>query len=182
MSDRSGVLAAFAMEEHLTPDLLKQYLTRHPALADDLLDLFNDLVLSDLEAEATLERVETKAVNAETARIAQAEAALFAGGVRELAKRLGLPRSFLAGLHSSFVRSGSIPVSLVKGLARAIGVYTTDVMAALRRSGAQAYSFKSDEKPGFQEAIAFDDYLAQAALKPEELAALEQLMRQDGPD
>lgn len=182
MSDRSEVLAAFAMEEHITPALLKLYLTKHPALAEDLLDLFNDLALSDLETEAAFERVETKAVEPATERIARAETALFAVGVRELARRLELPRTFLLGLHSSVVRSGSIPVSLINGLAKAIGVYTTDILAALRRDDAQAYSFKSDGKPGAQEAIAFDDYLAQAALKPEELAALERLMRKDGPD
>jgi len=182
MSDRSDVLAAFAMEEHLTQDLLKQYLMRYPALADDLLDLFNDLALSDLESEAVSELLETKAATAETARIALAEVALFAGGVRDLAKRLGLPRSFFTGLHVSLVRSGSIPVSFIKGLAQAIGVYTTDVVAALRHGGAQAYSFKADSKPGFQEPIAFEDYVAQAGLKPDELAALERLMRHDGSD
>lgn len=184
MTNREEVLTAFSMEEALTPKTLKSYLARYPLLAEDLLDLYNELVLADLEAEEAALPLETKSAAAAAARIAAVEAALSGKGLRALADRLSLPRAFLMGFQSAVVRIGSIPSGFLKTLARAIGVTTQDVIAGLQKIGvtSQAYAFKADGKPDAANQMDFGDYVASAGLNKDEMAALERMTRPHGSD
>tara|TARA_R110002072_G_scaffold97153_1_gene213538 strand:+ start:164 stop:445 length:282 start_codon:yes stop_codon:yes gene_type:complete len=50
MTNRDDVLDDFAIEPELSHAVLKVYLSKYPELSDDLLELFHDLTLSDMEA------------------------------------------------------------------------------------------------------------------------------------
>ena len=50
MSIRDHVLTDFTVEEDISPAVLKAYLQRYPEYTKDLLALFNELTMSDLEA------------------------------------------------------------------------------------------------------------------------------------
>ena len=61
MANRNDVLNDFTIEEELSHETLKVYLQRYPEYTQDLLALFNELSMNDLEvAEASLP-LETKA-------------------------------------------------------------------------------------------------------------------------
>ena len=181
MSHREDILSEFAMEETITPALLKTYLTRHPNYADDLLELYNELVMSDLEIEQAQLPLETKAMTSAPLNVAQVESALFGAGVRDLSARLSLPRSFFIGLQANVVRIGSLPGPFLKRLASEIGVRTQDVVMGMQRGGNQAFALKSDSKLRVDEPIGFDDYVAHAGLTDEQRSALDEMTSDDGP-
>ena len=66
MANRDDVLSDFTIEEEMSPAVLKDYLQRYPEYTKDLLALFNELSLSDLEATEANVPLETKAMTAET--------------------------------------------------------------------------------------------------------------------
>jgi hypothetical protein len=49
MANRDDVLNDFTVEEEMSPAILKAYLQRYPEYTKDLLALFNELSMSDLE-------------------------------------------------------------------------------------------------------------------------------------
>lgn len=180
MTNRDDILAEFAMEEAMTHTVLLSYITRYPELADDLLELFNELALSDLEVEQSTMSLEAKAMNAETLRVQQVEAALFGNGVRELAKEVGLPRFFLMGLQASAVHLGSLPFPLIKRLAQSIGVRTQDVILGMQRGGDQTFAMKSEIKPHSADQVEFDEYVEQASLSEEQHRTLQEVIDANG--
>ncbi|MEG7364417.1 hypothetical protein, partial [Pseudomonas citronellolis] len=77
MANREDVLNDFAVEEEMSPAILKAYLQRYPEFTSDLLALFNELSMSDLaSAEASLP-LETKSVSAEALRVLHVRQSLF---------------------------------------------------------------------------------------------------------
>ena len=98
MANRDDVLSDFTIEEEMSPAVLKDYLQRYPEYTKDLLALFNELSLSDLEATEANLPLETKAMTAEALRVQHVRQSLFGNGVKELAREMGLPRAFFMGL------------------------------------------------------------------------------------
>lgn len=182
MVDREEVLSDFAMEPELTHDVLKSYLMRYPAFADDLLDLFNELTLSDLEAVEASLPIETKAMNAEALRVQHVQESLFGSGVKKLARELSLPRSFLMGLNTNVVHLGSVPIEFLKNIAAKLDVRLQDLISGMQQGDGQAVAMKSDTKPGTETPIEFRDYVGQAGLAAEEQRALQKLLASDGSD
>jgi len=180
MTSRDDILAEFAMEEAMTHEVLRAYVTRYPEFANDLSELFNELALSDLEVEHATTPLETKAMNAETIRVQQVEAALFGEGVRELAKNVGLPRFFLMGLKASAVHLASLPFPLIKLLAESIGVRTQDVITGMQRGGDQAIAMKSDIKPYSADPVEFNDYVALSGLSDDQHRTLKEVIEANG--
>lgn len=181
MTNREDILNDFTIEPEMTHAVLKTYLRDYPELSDDLLELFHELTISDMEAlEASLP-LETKAMNASVLSTQKVENALYGAGVRELAKELGLPRGFLMGLQGSIVHIGSMPVALLNRIAKQLDVHLQDLIKGMQIGDQQAVAMKSDRKPGAQPAIDFDDFVQQAGLSKEEQRALEELLADDGP-
>lgn len=182
MASREDVLNDFTVEEEMSPTILKAYLQRYPEYTQDLLALFNELSMSDLEsAEASLP-LETKSVSAETLRVQHVRQSLFGTGVREFARDLGLPRGFFTGLNSEVVHIASMPTTLLKTLANRLGVHMQDVISGMQQGDGQAVAMKSDVKPGSMPAIEFQAYVESARLTEEEQRALEMLLTDDGSD
>lgn len=50
MANRDDVLDDFIVEEEMSPVVLRTYLRRYPEYIKDLLALFNEITMSDLEA------------------------------------------------------------------------------------------------------------------------------------
>jgi len=180
MTSKEDVLAEFTMEETINHSVLRTYIAQYPELTNDLLDLFNECTMADLEAEEATMQLETKSVDVLAGNTQAVEAALYGTGVRQLASQLELPRSFLIGLHADVVQLSSIPGQLLKGVARATETKTQEVMVAMQKGG-QAYAFKADQKPHVSDAMTFADYVNQAGLTTEEQAALRRLIDGDGP-
>lgn len=182
MANRDDVLSDFTLEENMSPAVLKKYLQRYPEHTKDLLALFNELTLSDLEATEASFPLETKAMNAEILRVQHVRQSLFGSGVRDLARDLGLPRAFLMGLQANVVHLGSIPAGFLKNLATKLDVRLQDVISGMQQADRQAVAMKSDTKPGAEPPIEFQDYIEQAGLAEEEQHTLQKLLASDGSD
>ncbi len=181
MTNRADILAEFAMEETIDHSTLQTYIAQHPELANDLLDLFNECVIADLDVEEASIQLETKSAEVLAGSSQAVADALYGNGVRQLADELELPRSFLIGLHSDVVRLSSMPGKFLKNLAVATKAKTQDVMEAMQYGNGQSFAHKADQKPHASDAMTFSDYVDQADLKPEEQAALRRLINDDGP-
>lgn len=182
MANRDDVLSDFTVEEEMSPTVLKVYLQRYPEYTKDLLALFNELTMSDLEVTEASLPIETKAMNAEALRVQQVRRLLFGSGVKEFAKELGLPRSFLLGLHANVIHLSSVPTGFLKNLATKLDVRLQDVISGLQQGEGQAVAMKSDTKPHTEPPIEFQVYLDQAGLSEEEQRALQKLLVGGGSD
>lgn len=182
MASREDVLNDFTVEEEISPTILKAYLQRYPEYTQDLLALFNELSMSDLQTAEASPPLETKSVSAETQRVQHVRQTLFGTGVREFAHELGLPRGFFTGLNAEVVHIASMPTSLLKTLAKRLGVQMQDVISGMQQGDGQAVAMKSDVKPGTMPAIEFQDYLEAAGLTEKEQHTLETLLAEDGSD
>lgn len=182
MSNREDVLNDFTVENEISPATLKTYLTRYPEFTQDLLALFNELSMSDLQsAEASLP-LGTQYVSPETLRVQHVRQSLFGTGVKDFARDLGLPRSFLTGLNAEVVHIASMPTSLLKALANRLGVQMQDIISGMQQGDGQAVAMKSDVKPGALPAIEFHEYIECGGLTEEEQRTLETLLADDGSD
>ena len=176
--DREDVLSDFAMEPNLTPKVLRTYIQRYPELALELTDLFHELSMVDLADAAGSnlgqEEFDDQMVGEGVAAVA---AALSGSGLRDLARRLEMPRDFIAGFRDARVRLGSVPANVLLNLARAMDVKIQYFVVYLQRrhrvSGALA--FKADAKPQGLSVLEYDDFVASLGLDDNEAAALERL-------
>jgi hypothetical protein len=182
MTNREDILNDFTIEPELSHAVLKTYLNKYPELSHDLLELFHELTLSDMEAVEASLPLETKAMTAGVLNAQNIEHALYGAGVRDLARNLGLPRGFLTGLQASVVHIGSIPVSLLNNLANKLDVRLQDIVDGIQSGDQQAVAMKSDTKPSDQPPMEFKDYVEQAGLNEEEQRALQELLASDGSD
>jgi len=182
MINKEDILSDFTIEPEMSHTVLKTYLRKYPEFAEDLLDLFHELTMSDMEAmEASLPE-ETKAINSSTLRVQKVAQTLYGAGVRDLSKTLGLPRSFFMGLQASIVHVGSMPIALLNKLAIQLDVRLQDVISGIQIGDPQSIAMKSDGKPETQPAIEFEDYVDQAGLTEEEQRALQELLADNGSD
>jgi len=182
MTNRDDVLSDFTVEDEISPAVLKTYLQRYPEYAHDLLALFNELSMSELEVAKASLPFETKAMNAETLRVQHVQQSLFGGSVRELARDLGLPRTFFTGLNARVVHLASMPTGLLKALATRLDVHIQDVISGIQQGDGHAVAMKSDGKPGDETPIEFSDYVDLADLTEEEQRALQSLLAENGSD
>ena len=180
MATRDDVLSDFTVEDELSPATLKAYLRRYPEYAQDLLALFNELSMSDLEAAEASLPLETKAMISEALRVQHVRQSLFGNGVKEFARDLGLPRAFFTGLNASVVHLASMPTGLLKALARTLNVNIQDVISGMQQGDGQAVAMKSDAKPSAGAPIEFADYVDDADLTEEEQRTLQALLADDG--
>ena len=81
MTNRADILAEFAMEETIDHSTLKTYISKYPEVADDLLDLFNECVIADLETEEASIQLETKSVASMANGTQTAMEALYGAGM-----------------------------------------------------------------------------------------------------
>ena len=181
--DREDILSDFAMEADLTSKVLRAYIQRYPELALELTDLFHELTMVDLAnaAGSTLGKEEFEAEGLEEG-VAMVGAALSGLRLRELARRLELPRDFVAGFRDARVRLGSVPSNVLLNLARAIDVKTHYFIVYLQRqSGAAgAVAFKADAKPRGPSVLEYDAFVESLGLDDHEAAALVRLAGSNG--
>jgi hypothetical protein len=179
------ILSDFAMEDALTPDVLGTYIERYPDLAVELTDLFHDLALVDLSTAVDpipLEPAPQGEVLAEG--VATVRSALSGPGLRELARRLGLPRDFISGFRDARIRLGSVPANLLINLAREIDAKIQYFIAYLvqQRNYYGIAAFKADVKPQAPTVLEFDEFIESLHLNESEVAALRKLEGSSGPD
>ena len=181
--DRENILSDFAMESDLTSKVLRAYIQRHPGLALELTDLFHELTMVDLEnAAGSIQDTEEFEAEGLEEGIALVGTALSGSGLRDLARRLELPRDFVAGFRDARVRLGSVPSNVLLNLARAIDVKSQYFVAYLQRQPGTtgAVAFKADAKPQGPSVLEYDKFIESLGLDGNEAAALERLAGSNG--
>ena len=179
-----NILSDFAMESDLTPGVLRAYIQQYPSLAVELTDLFHDLTLVDLSTTMESISLDTQSTDKLLVEgVAAISSALSGTGLRDLARRLELPRDFVAGFRDVKIRLGSVPASILINLARTIDVKTHYFIAYLQRQreSAGAVAFKADDKPQVLPVLEYDEFIESLRLNDDEIAALERLAASDGP-
>ena len=177
------ILDEFTMEELLNHAVLKSYIDRYPSLALELTDLYHELALTDARTGSESVQLETKNLASATAPgHAVVEAALAGEKLRSLARKVGLPRDFFAGLRDRKVRLGSIPEPVLTGLARELGVAIHALVDFLRSQPRRntGFAFKADGKPDEGVVLEYDEFLDGLALTDREVTALDRLCQVDG--
>ena len=92
-----AILDDFAMEDPIAPETLRTYIGKYPSLAVELTDLYHELLLVDQTAAADGIELETKsAVVSSQQDVVFVANALSGSNLRNLAKKLGLPRDCIA--------------------------------------------------------------------------------------
>ena len=181
--DRDEILSDFAMEADLAPSVLKAYIQRYPELALELTDLFHELTLGDLailvEPAGPDIELESEALGQGVVKV---QSALSGKALRDLARRLRLPRDFFVGFRDARVRLGSVPSGVLLNLAHAIDVRIQHLIAYLQqRSGATgAVAFRADSKPHPPPVLEYDEFVESLGLDRDEVAALSRLAGSDG--
>lgn len=176
--NREDVLSDFAMEPNLTSKVLRSYIQRYPGFAVDLTDVFHELNMADLASAAATTLEQERLDDAKVGEGVSAVAAALSGsGLRDLARRLQLPRDFIAGFRDARVRLGSVPANVLLNLAWAMDVKTQYFVVYLQRQdgGTGALAFKADEKPQGLSVLEYDDFVESLGLDDNEAAALERL-------
>lgn len=175
------VFEEFSMEEELSHVVLKAYVDRYPDLAIELTDLYHELALVDARVAAEEISSETKATQSNATQ----ETLLTAfsnEGIPILAKKIGLPRDFLAGFRDRHVLIFSTPEPVLSGLSQAIGVRLHDLVRFLcgNTTGGTALAFKANQKPISNEQIEYGTFIEELTLSSDQKAALERLSQTDG--
>ena len=182
--DAENILSDFATEEPLTPAVLREYIQRFPSLALELTDLFHSLTMADLEITMEPLPLETETKDEQlTKEVETVRTALSGDGLRDLARRLGLPRDFIVGFRDAKLRLGSVPANILLNLARAIDVRAQHfvVYLQLQRGAAGGVAFKADEKPQTPAVLEYEDFVESLRLNDDEAAALQRLAGSNGP-
>ncbi len=183
--NHDAILDDFAMEDPIAPETLRTYIGKYPSLAVELTDLYHELLLVDLIAAADGIELETKsAVVSSQQDVVFVANALSGSNLRNLAKKLGLPRDYIAGFRDRKFRLGSVPGALLTKLARSASVNIHQLMNHLQDTAGstQQMAHKADEKPQSSAPVEYDEFVEGLALDEKELEALNRLSVSDGSD
>lgn len=181
-ANKENILSDFAMEADLTPEVLGSYIRQFPEFAVDLTDLFHEFTMIGLANAAGSTVAEEDLDFQELGHgIAIVSAALSGNGLRALARRLELPRDFLAGFRDARMRLGSVPPNVLLGLSSAIDVKIQFLIAYLQRQTGttKATAFKADAKPHRHTVVEYDEFIKSLCLTDNEIRALERLTADD---
>jgi hypothetical protein len=180
--DRTDVLEEFALEAEHDPQALERYIERYPDLAIDLVDVARELIrtvpanpkpLSRSEAvlvDAYWHRYSTGAPAPYTAPVQAAASPVLQGrpiqDMRDIAKKLGLPRQVITALRQGRAIFATLPERFLDMLATAAGATVDAVRAELSvsRPLVSAGSFKSDKKLSPPQQVSFEQILIDAGV------------------
>jgi hypothetical protein len=178
--DRADVLEDFALEAEDDPQALERYIERYPDLAIDLVDVARELMRPVPTNPKPLSRSETALIDAYWQRYSTGAPAPAAAAVeavarpvlqgrpiqdmRDIAKKLGLPRQVITALRQGRVIFATLPERFLDMLATAAGATVDAARAELNiaRPLASAGSFKADKKLSQPQQVSFEQILIDA--------------------
>ena len=179
-ASEEAVLDEFAMEEEMTSATLRRYIDRHPSLAASLLDLYHELRLQAAETVEGSHAYQEVDPTLEPDDADAALAALRGSGLRDVAERLGLPRSFVVGFRDRQIEFTTIPGRFVVNFARVLGVRTYQLVSHLTASGlpTMQVAFRADKAPEIPSKTDFHSYVDTMGLTEAEREAVRALAEQ----
>lgn len=180
---REDVLDAFSVEPLSDRETLERYLRSYPDYADDLIDLARELSRDLREDDASLSVQDRTLIDAAWRRysadatkvVADPLVALSTADLREVARRLDVPRQIVAAFRERRVILASVPKPFLARLAQAVNS-SVDKLAALWSEAtptpAAARSYKAEVKPIAAEPVSFERLLIDAGVPEDKRAEL----------
>lgn len=182
---REDILFAFAVESERTRATLDRYLNAYPEFANDLIDLSNEIRLTNSSVQNSTEVVDDAGCESAWASFKASGGAQLNPFVHlkgrpfvEFCNSLGLPRSIVTALRDRLVEPNTIPEKLVAAMA-ALADSTTDAVIrylALPPTTAASMEFKSDQKPTNGHRVTFRQLIQNTELTDSQHAAITEYM------
>lgn len=179
---KHDVLDAFAVEPDPGRETLERYLRTYPQYAPELVDLSRELARqyppdeTPLSAEdrAKIDAAWLRHAAAAPAAIADPFSALSVQELRDVAKRLDVPRQVLTAFRNRRVQLSTVPGRFLARLAESTNSSVDQLVGALSSShhAEFARSYKSDQKPITSDAVSFEQVLIDAGVPEEKRAQL----------
>ncbi|MDD9981889.1 MAG: hypothetical protein OXU81_11125 [Gammaproteobacteria bacterium] len=179
---KHDVLDAFAVEPDPGRETLERYLRTYPQYAPELVDLSRELARQfpadetplSAEDQAKIDAAWLRHAAAAAAATADPFAALSVQDLRDVAKRLDVPRQVLTAFRNRRVQLSTVPRRFQARLAEATNSSLDQLVDALSspRSSEFARSYKSDRKPTADDAVSFEQVLIDAGIPEERRAKL----------
>ena len=181
---REDVLDAFSVEPRSDRETLERYLRSYPDYAEDLVDLAQELSRDLREDEAPLSVEDRTLIDAAWRRysadtttkfVAAPLVALSTADLREVARRLDVPRQIITAFRERRVILASVPQPFLARLAQAVNSSVDKLTALWSESGptpAAARSYKAEVKPIAAEPVSFEQLLVDAGVPEERRAEL----------
>lgn len=178
---RDDVLNAFSVEPDPGRETLERYLRDHPDLAPELVDLSRELSRGVCEDEEPLTPEDEALIDAGWSRHRGATPksvspfdALSLDELRDLAKRLEVPRQVITAFRERRVDVASVPRRFLTRLAAALNS-TLDLLVSTlgpQHTPDLARSYKSNTKPMVAAPVSFERLLIDAGVPEERRAGL----------
>lgn len=179
---RQEVLDAFAVEPDTGRPTLDRYLREYPEVATELLDLSRMLAAPFTDDESPLTLEEQAKVDAAWLRHAAAGpapvpdpfSALSVEDLRDIARRLGVPRQVLMAFRNRRVILSTVPKPFLARLADRLSTAPEQLLRALSLPASldPAHSYRSDRKPVASDAVSFEQTLIDADVPEDKRAEL----------
>jgi len=177
---KKDVLDAFAVEQDPGRETLERYLRAYPQFAAELIDLSRELARHIPEDASPLSSSDQSMIDAawrrhvEAASAADPVARLSTAELRDVAKRLGVPRQVLTAFRERRVILSTVPRRFLIRFAEAVSssVETLSEALSLTTPTAVARSYKAESKPGAEEPVTFERVLRDAGVDNETRAQL----------
>ncbi|MEQ1811548.1 MAG: hypothetical protein ABL889_16580 [Terricaulis sp.] len=181
-ASREDVLAAFAVEQHVSGATLERYLRDFPQFAAELVDLSRELSRIIQEEAGPISEADNARIDAAWQRhVAAAPAtlgdplsSLSVGELRQIAQTLGVPRQIITAFRERRVIISSVPRPFLARFAAAANKTLEQFVDSLSAPSemSAAPSYKADVKPDTQGQIAFEQLLIEAGVTDDSRATL----------
>lgn len=179
---REEVLDAFAVERNRDCETLRCYLRSYPDYAEDLADLAREIDRDPCDDGEPLSAEDRSLIDAAWRRHVEAApkvavdpfAALATSALREVARRLNVPRQVVTAFRERRIVLVTVPHRFLARLAEALDT-SLDVVEAFCAgppTPALARSYKADGKPVAGGQVSFERVLSDAGLSAEKRAEL----------
>lgn len=171
---REDVLDAFSVEPQVGRETLERYLQTYPDYATDLVDLSRELNRDLCDDQDPISAEDQERVDAAWRRydappvlkvVADPFAALSTADLREVARRLEVPRQIVTAFRERRVILSSVPRRFMARLAAALNSSADTIEALwseLVPAPALVRSYKADAKPAAFEPVSFETLLIEA--------------------
>ena len=176
---KEDVLDALAVEQNPGRKTLERYLRAYPQFAAELIDLSRELAREIPEDSTSLSSADQAMIDAAWRRHAEAAAAadplarLSTPELRDVAKRLDVPRQVITAFRERRVILSTVPRRFLARLAEAVNSSIEILIEALSQpSSGLLRSYKAESKPGGEEAVSFERVLKDAGVSDEKRAQL----------
>jgi hypothetical protein len=176
------VLEAFAVEANPNRETLERYLRTYPDYAEDLVDLSRELSREDCEHDEPLSAEEQALIDEAWRRhteaapnvVADPFVALSTAELREVARRLDVPRQVVTAFRERRVMLSTVPRRFLARFAEALNTTLKQLEATLsgHPTPMMARSYKADGKPGDEGPVRFERVLIEAGISEDKRARL----------